>query len=257
MMEILTVTERRNKIIELLNENGKVNVNELSNMFGVSGVAIRTDLSELEKQDLLTRVHGGAITTYKSYYDMNFVQRANTNAKEKECIANHIATMIKNNSTIMMNAGTTPIFVMRALKDKKVTIVTNSIALALEGAKNHNFKIILLGGDVNSDYQFTYGVTALKSLEQYSADVFIMSVDGIDATKGVSTFYYQEAEICNSMIEHSKKTIITADYSKFGRCAFANIGSLTNIDAIVTNENPNAGVLNNLYDKKVKIIIAK
>ncbi|MBR4030055.1 MAG: DeoR/GlpR transcriptional regulator [Clostridia bacterium] len=257
MMEILTVTERRNKIIELLNENGKVNVNELSNMFGVSGVAIRTDLTELEKQDLLTRVHGGAITTYKSYYDMNFVQRANTNAKEKECIANHIAKMIKNNSTIMMNAGTTPIFVMRALKDKKVTIVTNSIALAVEGAKNHNFKIILLGGDVNSDYQFTYGVTALKSLEQYSADVFIMSVDGIDATKGVSTFYYQEAEICNSMIEHSKKTIITADYSKFGRTAFANIGNLTNIDAIITNETANTGILNSLYDKKVKIIIAK
>lgn len=256
-MEILTVTERRNKIIELLNENGKVNVNELSNMFGVSGVAIRTDLTELEKQDLLTRVHGGAITTYKSYYDMNFVQRANTNAKEKECIANHIAKMIKNNSTIMMNAGTTPIFVMRALKDKKVTIVTNSIALAVEGAKNHNFKIILLGGDVNSDYQFTYGVTALKSLEQYSADVFIMSVDGIDATKGVSTFYYQEAEICNSMIEHSKKTIITADYSKFGRTAFANIGNLTNIDAIITNETANTGILNSLYDKKVKIIIAK
>lgn len=257
MMEILTVTERRNKIIELLNENGKVNVNELSNMFGVSGVAIRTDLTELEKQDLLTRVHGGAITTYKSYYDMNFVQRANTNAKEKECIASTIATMIKDNSTIMMNAGTTPIFVMRALEDKKVTIVTNSIALALEGAKNHNFKIILLGGDVNSDYQFTYGVTALKSLEQYSADVFIMSIDGIDATKGVSTFYYQEAEICNSMIEHSKKTIITADYSKFGRCAFANIGNLTNIDTIVTNENADTGVLNSLYDKKVKIIIAK
>ena len=256
-MEILTVTERRNKIIELLNENGKVNVNELSNMFGVSGVAIRTDLTELEKQDLLTRVHGGAITTYKSYYDMNFVQRANTNAKEKECIANHIAKMIKNNSTIMMNAGTTPIFVMRALADKKVTIVTNSIALALEGAKNPNFKIILLGGDVNSDYQFTYGVTALKSLEQYSADVFIMSVDGIDATKGVSTFYYQEAEICNSMIEHSKKTIITADYSKFGRTAFANIGNLTNIDAIITNETANTGILNSLYDKKVKIIIAK
>lgn len=256
-MENLTVTERRNKIVEMLNESGKVSVNDLSQIFGVSGVAIRTDLSELESQGVLTRVHGGAITSYKSYYDMNFLQRSNTNAHEKECIARKISKMIKDNDTIMMNAGTTPLFVMRELADKKVTIVTNSIALALEGAKKPNLKIILLGGDVNSEYQFTYGVSALKSLEQYTADVFIMSVDGIDAIKGVSTFYYQEAEICKCMIKHSNRTVVVADYSKIGRTAFAGIDGISEIDTIVTSESADMQALNKLRTKDINVIIAK
>ena len=61
----LTSLERRNKILELLNERGKVTVNELSSIFKISNVAIRADLTELEKQGMLTRVHGGAITSYK------------------------------------------------------------------------------------------------------------------------------------------------------------------------------------------------
>lgn len=256
-MSLLTMIERRNNILEILNEYGRVNVNELSKRFGVSGVAIRADLSELEKQGLLTRVHGGAITSYKSYYDMSLVQRSNANAYEKKCIAKEIDKMIKDNDTIMMNAGTTPLFVMREIAEKKVTIVTNSIALALEGAKNPNFKIILLGGDVDNDYQFTYGVSTLKSLEQYTADVLIMSVDGIDPTRGISTFYYQEAEICRYMIRHARKTIVAADYSKIGRIAFAEIDDISKVDAVVTSDNADSSCLNKLKNKNIEIIVAK
>ncbi len=236
-MSFLTVTERRNKIIEILNECGRVNVNDLSTRFEVSGVVIRTDLSELERQGLLTRVHGGAITSYKSYYDMSLVQRSNTNAFEKKNIAKEINKMINDNDTLMMNAGTTPLFVMREISDKKVTIVTNSIALAVEGAKNPNFKILLIGGDVDSSYQFTYGTSALRELERYTADTLILSVDGIDAERGFTTFYHHEAELCKSMIKNSKRTIVAADYNKIDRVAFAEVEAISSVDTIVTNEN--------------------
>ncbi|MBP3360740.1 MAG: DeoR/GlpR transcriptional regulator [Clostridia bacterium] len=253
----LTATERRNKIIEILNENSRVNVNELSLRFGVSSVAIRADLSELERQGMLTRVHGGAITSYKSYYDMSLVQRSNTNAREKKQIAAKINEIIKDSDTIIMNAGTTPIFVMREIADKRVTIVTNSIALALEGAKNPDFKIILLGGDVDTDYQFTYGVSALKALEQYTADILILSVDGIDAVRGISTFYHQEAEICRHMIKHAQRTIVAADYSKIGRSAFAKIDDINTVDVIVTSSNADNSCLAKLRNKNIEVIVAE
>lgn len=249
----LTLKERRNKIIELINENGRVNVNELSELFNISGVVIRTDLSELEKQGLLSRVHGGAITSYRSYYDMNLMQRLNTNSNEKNAIAKKISEMIKDFDTVIMNAGTTPIYVMRAIENKKVTIVTNSIALALEGAQNPNFKIILIGGDVDSNYQFTYGISALKTLEQYTADLFIMSVDGIDPGKGISTFYYQEAEICKYMMNQSRQTIVVADHSKIGRTAFARISDLSRVDTIVTDCAADKTVLEKLKKKDIEI----
>ena len=249
-----SVAERRNAIIEILNEKGRVSVKELSALFSVSSVIIRTDLEELEKQDMLTRIHGGAKTSYKSYYDMGTVQRSNTNAEEKEAIAQRISKMVKDNSTIILNAGTTPLFVMRAIKDKKVTILTNSIALALEGASNPNFRIILLGGDVDSNYQFTYGVSVLSNLEQYTADLFILSVDGVDATHGISTFYHAEAEICRSMIKHARKTVVAADYSKIGRTAFAKIGALSSVNCIVTNKKAPALCLKDFKTKGVEVI---
>lgn len=256
-MALLTVTERRNNIIEILNKSGSVNVSDLSKRFGVSGVVIRTDLTELENQGMLTRVHGGAITSYKSYYDMSLIQRANTHAEEKQQIAKELAKLIKDNDTIMMNAGTTPIFVAREISSKKVTIVTNSIALALEGAKNPNFKILLIGGDVDSSYQFTYGTAALCELDRYSADLLILSVDGIDANKGFSTFYHHEAEICRRMIKNSKKKIVVADFSKLDRVAFAEVDKISAVDTIITNEkNVMKATLKNLRSKGVEVITA-
>lgn len=255
-MDALTVTERRNKIIEMLNENGKINVNDLSALFSVSKVVIRTDLTELEHQGMLTRVHGGAITSYKSYNNMSLVQRSNTNAREKMAIAKKIDELIKDNSTIMMNAGTTPIFILRKIADKKVTIVTNSIALALEGAKNPNFKIVLLGGEVDSTYQFTYGSHTLKSLGNYSADVLILAVDGIDSENGISTYYHQEVEICREMINRSAHSIVAADYSKIGRLSFAKIDNVSGIDTLVTNKDSDEESLSKLNAKGIKIIRA-
>lgn len=254
-MDALTVSERRNKIIELVAEEGRVSVNRLSRLFGVSSVAIRQDLTELDKQGMLTRVHGGAVTSYKSYYDMSLVQRSNANAREKKQIAAKINEMIKNNDTLIMNAGTTPIFVMREIKDKRVTIITNSIALALEGAKNPNFKIILLGGDVDSEYQFTYGISVVKALEQFSADMLILSVDGVDAAHGISTFYHQEAEICRCMIASAKRTVVAADYSKLNRVALTRIDNLTKIHTLVTSNAADQNLLKKLKSRGIEVIV--
>lgn len=254
-MQDLTLQERRNMILELVQEKGKVKVSELSCFFGVSEVSIRADLAELEAQELLSRVHGGAVSGYKSYYNMSLAQRMKTNSAEKIAVSKCISGMIKDNETIIMNAGTTLLYVLRELKNKKLTIVTNSIALALEGAENKNFKIILLGGDVDSAYQFTYGVKTMRLLEQYHADTFLLSVDGINAEKGFSTFYYQEAEICSRMIERAARTIVAADYTKIGRVAFAEIEKADMADAIVTNSTAAEEHVNALKANGNKIIL--
>ncbi len=251
-----SVQERRDEILNKLNENGRVHVKKLSEEFGVSGVVIRNDLAELERLDLLSRVHGGAIKSYKSYRDMTLLQRSNTNLQEKTEIAAEISKFVKNHDTLIMNSGTTTLFVLRALWDKNITIVTNSIALAIEGAKNPNFKIILLGGDVDADYQFTYGTSALRELSRYNANLMIMSVDGVDVNDGISTFYYHEAEICQNMMSRSSKVIVAADYSKIGRTAFSNIDSLDEIDVLVTNSKTPDRYIKSLKAKGITVILA-
>lgn len=255
-MTDISAQERRMKILEILHKNGKVKVNDLSRRFAVSEVSIRADLAELEGKQLLSRIHGGAISSYKAYYNMSLSQRSSVNENEKLKIAEAVAEMVEDNDTLIMNAGTTPLFVMRALKKKNLTIVTNSIAIALEAGKFQNLKVILLGGEVNSEYQFTYGTAALKSLSEYHADKLILSVDGINTEKGLSTFYFQEADICKKMIEQSKTVIIAADYTKIGRVAFSSITSADAADIVVTNKNSPSDEISGLKACGIKIVKA-
>ncbi len=253
---MLSLMERHQKILDMLNNVGEIRVNEASRIFGVSEVCIRNDLSELESKGMLSRVHGGAISAYEPYYNMSLAQRSNTNKEEKDEIAAKIADMIHDNQAVMMNAGTTALAVMRKLvKKKNITIITNSIVLALEGAKYKNFRIILLGGDVDFEYQFVYGILTLNQLDEYYADKFIMSADGIDVRGGITTYYDQEAEICRKMIEHSKSTIAALDYTKIGRIALKKFADIKDIDCLVTNSNVSLSSLEELKEADLKIVL--
>ena len=232
----MTADERRKKILEILNKEGSVRVISLSRFFDISEVTIRNDLADMEYKGLLSRVHGGAVSTYKPYYSMNLNQRLTTNQEQKKIIAKKIAGMVENNDTIMLNSGTTTLLVFRALPQNfNLSIVTNSISIALEAASNPNFNIILLGGLINPKFQFTFGDDAHRQLRDYHADKLILSVDGIDLEHGFSTYYDKEAEIDRIMLQQSNLNIVAADFSKFNRRAFTKISGLEVADYIVTD----------------------
>ena len=257
-MSELTLIERRQKILDLLHENNKVVVSQLSEMFGVSEVCIRNDLTELEAKGHLSRVHGGAVSFSDSYYNMSLAQRSNTNRISKEEIANTVADMIHDNQSIMMNAGTTSLAIMKKLTEKSnLNIVTNSVVLALEGAKYPNLHITLLGGEVNAEYQFVYGTSTLSQLDEYKADVLILSADGIDSEGGITTYYDKEADICKKMIKQSNFIIAALDCTKIGKITYKKISGVEKIDSVVTNEGASKTVIDKLKKLDVNVVIAK
>ena len=157
---------RREEIIELVQINGKVRVAELSERYGISEVSIRKDLEALEAEGHLTRIHGGAVGMNKLYVNMDLTERYKTNSDAKRALAELCAELINDNDTIMMNAGTTLTYVLRALRTKKnISIVTNSVQNATEAALYPTFNVILLGGELDSKYQFTHGRDAIHQLE--------------------------------------------------------------------------------------------
>ena len=251
----MTAEQRKQKISELLKENDSVKVSELSELFGVSEVTVRAYLEDMEKKGLLARIHGGAVSSYKPYYSMNLNQRLETNQKEKVEIAERVASLIEPNDTVMLNAGTTTLLVFRKFPlEYNLNIVTNSISIALEASGNPNYNVILAGGSVNTKYQFTYGNDAATQLKKYHADKLILSVDGIDATHGFTTYYNKECAVDMAMIEQSETCIIAADSSKMGHKAFAKISGLEVADYIVTNATPNDELLAELNANRVKIL---
>ncbi len=251
----MTAEQRKQKISELLQENDSVRVTELSQLFNVSEVTIRSYLEDMEKKGLLTRVHGGAVSSYKPYYSMSLTQRLESNLSDKVDIAEKIATFIRPNDTVMLNAGTTTLLTFRKFpSDYNLNIVTNSIAIALEASSNPNYNVILIGGSVNTKYQFTYGNDAVKQLSKYHADKLILSVDGIDPTRGFTTYYNKEAAVAVAMIEQSEKCIVAADKTKVGHVAFAKISDLAVADHIVTNAGIGAEAAEELSAMGVDVI---
>ncbi|OQB52284.1 MAG: HTH-type transcriptional repressor GlcR [Firmicutes bacterium ADurb.Bin146] len=254
-MEI-AVEERKEKILDMLNRDGKVKVNELSRLFDVSEVTIRLDLSDLEENGLLSRVYGGAVSSYKNYYNMSFKQRVIANGNEKKLIAAKAAQMVMENDTLMMNSGTTTLFTYMALsKSMHLTIITNSVAIAQEASGNGNHKILLLGGTVNTDYQFTWGDDTISQLSSYHTDKSILSVDGVSMDSGMTTYYHQERKIASGMIDNSNLTIITADYTKIGRAALSKISSACRPDYLVTNTNAPKEEIDGLIELGIKVLL--
>ena len=246
--------ERRERIVSLIHQSGKVKVSELSTLFDISEVSIRKDLEILESEGYLSRVHGGAIDINKMYVNMDISERFKTNASLKKDLAEVAASLIEDNDTIMMNTGSTLTYFLRAIRGKKnITIVTNSVQNATEAALYSSFSVILLGGDFDSKYQFTYGEDAIKQLENYHAAKCILSVDGISSTSGMSSYYSNGVEIARRMIEHSDTLIVTADASKLGKNVFAKITDASKVDILVTNSAENREELTMLRKLGIKI----
>ena len=244
-----TSENRRDEIVELVQMNGKVKVSELSERYNISEVSIRKDLEALEAQGHLSRIHGGAVGMNKLYINMDLTDRYKTNSAAKKAVAELAASFIEDNDTIMMNAGTTLTYVLRALRGKKnISIVTNSIQNATEAALYPSFNVILLGGELDSQYQFTYGQDAISQLQNYHATKCILSVDGITAESGLTLYYSNEAELARKMIECSDKLIVAADSTKIGKNVFARITDASKADVILTNKTDNQKELTKLRE---------
>ncbi len=252
----MTTDEKKNIILEMLKESGTVKVSQLADVLCTSEVTIRSYLTDMESKGLLSRIHGGAISSYRPYYSMNLSQRLETNQNEKINIAKKIAEMIAPNDTVMLNAGTTTLMVFRALPTEyNLNIVTNSISIALEASDNPNFNVVLLGGSVNTKYQFSYGSNAVSQIENYHADKLILSVDGIDVSCGLTTYYDKEVSVDKAMIQNSDMCIVAADLSKFSRNAFTKISGLEIADKIVTNKEISKDILSQYTSINKDIIL--
>ncbi|MDD3519688.1 MAG: DeoR/GlpR family DNA-binding transcription regulator [Actinomycetota bacterium] len=253
----LKIDERRKRILEILRRDGQVRVSELSNLLGATVVTIRSDLDVLEQEGFLERTQGGAIQTVKNFYNLDFQNRKHENMYLKKAIASAVSSLVKDGETLLINSGTTTYYTAVELKKhKNLNIVTNSISVAVELGMHPSFRVILLGGDINAQYSFTYGKDAQEQLIRYKADKAILSVDGICKDIGLTTYHAEEAVINNTMIERSRETIIVADSSKFNHESFAFVTLLDKVNYWVTDTSINKESKKEIEELGIKVIFS-
>lgn len=245
---------RREEIEKIIGKNGSIRVADISRLYGVSNVTARSDLEYLESKGKISRTHGGAVATGKLYSDMDVGERYMTNANEKRELAALVARLVEDNDTIMLNAGTTLTYVIQALQTKKnLSIVTNSIQNAVQIGAYPGFNVVLLGGEIDTKYQFTYGNDAICQLDRYHVNKCILSVDGVHTRDGLTLYYSNEVGVVRKMIDSSDKVIVAADGSKIGRNTFSKIAPIEVMEVLVTSRSDKRDQIAEIKSKGITV----
>ena len=232
----LKTEQRRQQILNLLEETGNLNVSELSARFSVSVVTIRKDLDDLESEGLLQRTFGGAVFSHRSRFNRSFLERGQQYRREKCAIAAAAGAYIKVGDTIMLDAGTTTLALAEHLKShiKSVLVITCSVPAALE-LSSAGYDILLLGGMVRNKSLALLGRETLRIIERYRADKAFLGSSSFTVEMGHTTPNPEDAQVKEAIMRSANETYILVDSSKYGHRCLTSFARLRDVDLTITD----------------------
>lgn len=250
-------TDRHELILKRLQENGRVTIDELADLTGVSGVTIRKDLKILEDKNLLFRTRGGGSINNPYTIERPINEKEFIHEKEKEQIAKAAVSIIGENDSIIIGSGTTVFALARALHPpKRLTVITPAVKVTLELSNRPNVEVLQLGGLIRPNSSSVAGAHAERILEDISCGILFLGIDGIDLEFGLSITNLAEASLNKKMIDSAQIVAILADSTKFGRRGLGKVCDFDQVQYIVTDSGVSSKIIHQLEEKGVKVIVA-
>ena len=249
--------QRREKIFDLIREDGHAKVLELSKIFKVTEVTIRQDLEKLEDEGLVMREHGGAYLKNISANVQNIELLNNENMSEKESIAKKAVELINDGDTIILDSGSTVTEIAKHIAGfKNLTVITNALNIALILGADPEINLILTGGEFKAPTLSLTGQKAADSLEGLHVDKLFLATAGIALKSGLT--YPSISDICvkRAMIESADVVYLVADSSKIGKSSFASLGALSLIDYLITDSKINEDYIDIFSRHDIKMIVS-
>jgi len=256
---IKSISERHQKIYELLRKHKNLSIDDLSSLLEVSKMTVRRDLDRLTKKGIVQRIHGRAIISRTNEYEPPHMIRSLEMMQEKQMIGRLAASLIKDNAVIIVDIGSTLLELVRNIpENNNITVITNWIPVVTELCKRRGlFNLVLVGGKVFTEELSIVGGYPKEMLKDFNADIAFLGVGGISDKFGITDFDMDEVQIKRQMIKSSREVIVLADHSKFGRVAPIKIADIKLIDKIVTDDGLKEKDKNNIERFDTEIIIAK
>lgn len=248
------LSQREEKIIQLLQNTSDLSVTELGKMLGVSTVTIRTDLRALASKGMVLRTRGSAIPAYHPL----LLEKQASNMAAKEAIAKVAATLVSDGDRIMITNGTTSALVAKYLLGKRdIQVVTNSTLLIPYARVNPNMSMTMVGGEFRPSAEALVGPTAVKQLQEYHVAIAFTGTDGFSIEHGLTTHLMENAEIVRKMCAQAVKKVLVADSSKFGKQGFVKIFPVSEIDVLITDSELPDDAAVRLREMGIEVIIAE
>ncbi|CAN5170132.1 DeoR/GlpR family DNA-binding transcription regulator [soil metagenome] len=247
--------ERQKHILSLVEAYRSISITDIQRTLNVSRETIRRDLLALAEKRKLRKTHGGAISLESQ--EPEIALRQTTNVVGKRSIGRLAASMIPDNTSVILAGGTTVRSASHELVGRQgLTVFTNCIASCMRLSGRNNNRVHLLGGEIQPQNQICLGRDATQMLSTYFADFAIIGAGAISPQGALMDFSREEAELHSLMLQSAETVIVVADYQKFGRYAPVRVQSLDRASYLVTDREPGPDMAEALSALPVDVLVA-
>ncbi|WP_314149815.1 DeoR/GlpR family DNA-binding transcription regulator [uncultured Leifsonia sp.] len=237
--------ERLNAVLDLLAEDGQIEVEDIVAKLDVSAATARRDLDALASQQLLTRTRGGAVGQSVAY-DLPIRYKREQHTPQKLRIAQAASALVPRGAVVGLCGGTTSTAVATVLGSRpdlmepsphpNLTVVTNAINIAAQLVMRPQIKTVVTGGVVHARSYELVGPYSDVVLEKITMDIAFIGVNGIDPIVGATVHDEGEASVNSLMARRATRAVVVADSSKIGRTAFATLGGPKVLTTLITDD---------------------
>lgn len=250
--------QRREKILELIKEDGHAKVLQLAKIFKVTEVTIRQDLEKLEKEGFVEREHGGAYLKNVGAQVKNISLLNQDHLDEKASIARKALEFINDGDTIILDSGSTTTEIARLLNGyKNLTVITNALNIALILGADPEINLVVTGGEFKAPTLSLTGQKAADFFDKLHVDKLFLATAGISLKSGLTYPSISDIVVKRAMIESADHVYLVADSSKIGKNAFASLGALSLIDFLITDSKINEKDQELFAEQDIKLIVAE
>ena len=258
-MKRLLPAQRKLQLASLVADADVVTLDALARKLGVSMQTVRRDLAHLERQGLVRRTYGGAIT--REALDRSepaFVARDATQAAEKRAIAQATLALLHRGEPIFFDASTTVLTLARLLPDDwQGEIVVTALPAATEVARLAGVQLTVVGGEFRFSSRSFGGPLAEEMLQTLCVGTAYISARGLDLQRGLMEAHAGEAAIKRIIIGNALRTVVLVDSSKFGVTATHRIAPLSAVHAVVTDSQAPADMVAQMRQQGIDVRVAQ
>lgn len=248
--------ERHQQILDTARSIGRVEVSGLARELAVTPETVRRDLTALERRGVLRRVHGGAIPVERLGIEPGVADREGRSAGQKDRIARAAIDELPDGGSIILDAGTTTVRLAELLPvDREFTVVTHSLPVAGVLVSRPNVTLHLLGGIVRGRTLAAVGDWTRAQIAEVYADVAFMGTNSVSVERGLTTPDTAEAAVKRALIASSRRAVVLADHTKFGRDDFALVAPLSAIDTFITDSGLDVELAEDIESAGPRVVV--
>jgi len=248
--------ERRRWLVDQARQAGRIDVAEVARTLTVAKETVRRDLSVLESEGLLRRVHGGAIPVERLGFEGTLSLREGTHQGEKARIAEYALGLLGTAESIYLDEGsTTAAFAERLHPVRPMTIVTNALPIALLLAPRENVTVILIGGRVRPKTLGSIDHWALRMIDDFVFDLCLVGCNGVTPQRGLTCPDAAVAAVKAHAVAASRRTLLISDGSKFGSDSSYRFAEVRQMNTIITGRSASDATVQRIRALGVETVI--